>query len=346
MAHVKKRNVGIKDLSEKCSLSMMTVSRALRGAYGVNPKTRERVLRTAKEMGYIPNQVASNLAQNKTNTIGVIVPDIGLSFFPNVFHQLESEFSAQGYNLFICCSYDQPEKERKEVMALISRRVDGIVLAPASWKESYGAARLILDQDCPLVLIDRRIKGLDVDTVIVDDYGGAVSAVNHLIEQGFRRIVHLSGGQNIWTSRERLRGYRAALRDAKINIKEAWIILAGLTVESGEEAMTRLLEQNANFDAIFCVNDPVALGAYRALQRHGGKAPKPIALIGFAGIQETEMLETPLSTVQQDDARIGREAAQLLLNRIGPNANESKPVCLKIPTQLIIRASTTALIKS
>ncbi len=334
------KRVSLKDIARECALSVMTVSRALNNAYGINTKTRERVLEVAGSMGYVPNRLASNLVQRKTMTIGVVIPDVEHSIFPAFLDGLEQVLSAEGYHLFLCCSYDRPDKEFQEVMALLERRVDGILLAPSSVKESSRIVERILDLHCPLVLVDRLIPDITVDSITVDDYRGALAAVTHLIERGYKRIAHIAGPQSIWTARERHRGYQAALKKAGRAFDAGDVVSSSLTVAGGENAMEQMLGSPNRPDAVFCVNDPVALGAIMVLGRAGLTIPGDMALVGFSNVLETELLAVPLTTVTQDAGQLGREAAERLLLRLreeGANVSPSRRV---IPTQLVVRRSS------
>lgn len=334
------RRVSIKDIALDCSLSVMTVSRALRNAYGIHPKTREKILESAKRMGYVPNRLATNLVLRKTETVGVILPDISHSIFPGLYKSLEMELSRRGYRLFLCCSYDQPEKEMQEAMALLERRVDGIILAPASLARSAETVERIKAQNCALVLVDRMIPGVDADAVTVTDFEGARGIVSHLVERGYARIAHFAGPEDVWTAAERRRGYEEALRAAHKEIRPELVVPAGLTVDDGEAAMERLLEWSVLPGAIFCVNDPVALGAYKALKRRGVRVPGGVALAGFSDVLEAELLEVPLTSVRQDAEQLGNEAARLLLSRMTDKSFSGKTDVLSIPTELVFREST------
>lgn len=332
-------HIRLKDIAKACGFSSMTVSRALKDTGSVNPATRDKVTRIAREMGYVPNRLASGLAGQKTLTVGVVIPDIDHSIFPAILKGIESVLSQQGYRLFLCCSYNRPGKEYQEVQALLERRVDGIIMAPASTAESREGVHHILTNGCPLVLIDRTLPDVSADSVVFDDFEGARSAVEHLLAQGFSRIAHIGGPQNVWTCDERLRGYTQALRDAGIKVRSEWIIRGGLTVADGEASMERLLGRTPHPDAIFCVNDPTALGVFKVLKRNGISVPEQMAITGFSDIMEAELLEVPLTTVFQDPDMAGRLSADLLLARMTDGSQGRDPVHQVIKTRLVIRKS-------
>lgn len=332
--------VSLKDIAQACGLSVMTVSRALRDTNVVSPQTRERVLLAARQMGYVPNRLASSFGRQKTMTVGVVIPDIEHSIFPGLIKGVESTLSEEGYNLSLCCSYDRPGKEYREIQALLERRVDGIILAPASTVDSKEAVSRIQAMGCPFVFVDRIIPGLDTDTVTVDDYEGAFQAVTHLIEQGYRSIAHITGPEGVWTAEERERGFKEAMSRAGLPIRSDAIVRGGFTVDEGEAAMERILGRTVLPDAVFCVNDPIALGVFKALRRRGLRVPEAIGLAGFSDILESEIMEVPLTTVSQDAGMLGQQAARLLLARMTGSGGSQGSVHQVIKSRLVVRRST------
>jgi LacI family transcriptional regulator len=333
--------VGLRDVARRCGLSVMTVSRALRGDQYVDPDTRLRVLTAARELGYVRNRLAAQFGQQKTFSVGVIIPDIDHSIFPAMVKGIEAVLNNEGYHLALSCSYDSAGKEFQEVTAMLERMVDGIILAPASVTESRQAIARLQALHCPFVMMDRIVHGVAADAVIVDDYEGAREVVRHLVAQGYRHIAHIAGPEGVWTSVERERGYRDALQAARRKVNEQLIIHAGANIPEGEAAMERLLERGEPLpDAVFCMNDPIAVGAYKALRRHGLRIPHSIGLAGFSNTLETEIMAVPLTTVVQDALGIGQRAARLLLSRMAGTAAQAEPIREVLKTQLLVRAST------
>lgn len=332
--------VSLKDIAQACGLSVMTVSRALRDTHVVSPQTRDRVLEAAREMGYVPNRLASSFGRQKTMTVGVVIPDIEHNIFPAVVKGIETILNDEGYHLSLCCSYDRSEKEYREMQALLERRVDGIILAPASTVESRGAVDRARAMGCPVVFVDRLVPGVEADAVTVDDFEGAYQIVTHLIQQGYRAITHIAGPEGVWTAEERLRGYRQAMARAKLKAAPENILRGGLTVADGEAAMERILERRELPDAIFCVNDPTAVGAFKALRRRGLQIPETIGLAGFSDTLESEIMEVPLTTVAQDAGLLGQHAARLLLGRMTDADAASPAIHQIVKTHLVIRRSS------
>jgi LacI family transcriptional regulator len=339
-AEAPRPTVRISDIARECGLSSMTVSRAIRNTYGVDPRTRQKVLATAERLGYVRNKIASNLVQQRTQTIGVVLPDIERSIFPAVLKGIESAVSPQGYGILLSCSEDDLEREQAMVQALLEQQVDGIILAPSSMKSSALVIERIRKQKRPLVLVDRMTPAFEGDAVTVDDEIGAYTATRHLIENGYRRILHLGGPQTVWTAVERERGFRRAMTDARRKIDASTIVHTGLTVDDGMQAMEKVLNGRTRPDAIFCWNDPVAMGVYKTLVRRGIVAGEEIGLVGFSDTLEAEIMGVPLTTVAQHPRQIGFHAGRLLMNRLGGGPGEKPAEHCIVKTELIVRASS------
>jgi LacI family transcriptional regulator len=338
-------HVGLKQIAEACNLSVMSVSRALNGAKGVGPTTRSRVVAVARELGYIPNRAASILGSRKTTTrtVGIILPVFGHTIFPEIIEGIESRLSDFGYQIFLCKTNDDPDKEYREAVAMLERRVDGIIMAPASTRSSRKSINLILQQGCPLVFIDRCLDHIDVDAVIYDDCQGAHDAVAHMIQTGCKRIVCLSGNEEIWTIQERVRGYRQAMQAAGLKVGKNDIVQTDLTFRGGEQAMDKVLSGRIAYDGVFSVAARVAIGAIKTLNRREIRMPEDIAFAGFADTIEAEMLKVPLTTVGQDAQALGCASANILIERIldsGSAATVRAARRIVIPAPLIVREST------
>lgn len=338
--------VGLKDIAQACDLSEMSVSRALRGAKGVGEATRRRVQDVARQMGYIPNRGAAILASrtSSTKTAGIMLPVLGHTIFPEILDGIESELNTQDYRFFLCKTDDDPQKELRETIAMLERRVDGMIMAPASTRESQEAVRLIQRQNCPLVFMDRALEDMAVDAAVFDDYQGAFDATTHLIESGCRRIACLSGPETIWTVQERGRGFRNALDKAGVPYEDSDIIRTDLTHDGGETGMEELLDQPQQYDGVFCVAARVGIGALLTLQRRNIRIPQDMTFAGFTEVLEADLLRAPITTVVQDAQLLGRKAARMLLKRIGEqNAPADGPAeMLRLPTRLHVRSSEDA----
>ena len=338
----------IKDIAKACGVSMMTVSRSLQGKPGVGLEKKRKIEKVAETLGYVPHRMAYPLGQkNSSMTVGVVIPQLSNTIFPTILQNIESTLAPNGYRILLCCTYESPIKEFHEISALLERQVDGIIWSPVLEEDSKKAAHLILEQNCPLVFLDRMLPSIAADAVLVDDFAGAYDATRHLLDQGMRRIIHLAPRIESYVARERRRGYLAALADAGVEFHEEWILKIGSELQHGREGMMVLLNNGLIPEAVFCINDPVAIGACMALTANGIAVPDDIAVVGFSATIETEIAKIPLTTVFQDAIGLGRNAAELLLFRMINPELKISPRKKILKTNLIVRQSSvkTPLVK-
>jgi len=331
--------VTIKDIARLLGMSPSSVSRALHDHPDISPATKEKVLALAKKLDYQPNSIARSLKIRKTRTIGVLVPTIRHDFFASVISGIEEVAYQAGYSIFVSQSNENYEREMLNVQALLSNRVDGLLVSISQTTKSSENFRAILKKGIPLVFFDRAFEDLPANRVIVDDYDGAYRAVDYLISRGYKKIAHLAGPSYLSISRERYSGYRTALKDHNIRFRANYVVSGGLEEKDGIEGMTRLFDLGEKPDAIFAVNDPVAIGAFIKIREKGLKIPDDIALVGFSNNPITSLIEPPMTTVEQPSHKLGQTAATLLLEQIENDSDgETKTIVLK--TKLIVRGST------
>lgn len=335
------KKIKIADIARAANVSLMTVSRVINGKSGVSTAVRHKIEKLANDLGYVPSRPSFPLGQKgSSKTVGVLIPHLANTIFPVILQNIENILSLDGYRILLCCTYNDPIKEFHDVSALLERQVDGIIWSPVLMKESDKSARLILKQKCPLVFLDRIIPHISADSVLVDDFEGAYAATLHLLKQGIRRIAHLAPRTDSYVAHERKRGYLAALSRYRIAEKDAMILKVGSEVQHGKTGMAHLLDKGNKIEAVFCFNDPIALGAYITLREYKVKVPEEVALIGFSATIESELTDVPISSVYQDAPNLGITAANLLLNRmINPNISLT-PIKKVLKTRLIIRESS------
>lgn len=331
----------LKDIAHDLGLSVVTVSKVLRGHPDIGEETRKRVLKRMKEVNYQPNFAARSLISGQTWTVGIVVPDLLHPFFAQVAKAISVEVRKQGYSLFISSSDEDPKLEQREIEQLLARRVDVMLIASAqSTIESF---RQIEDQKTPYILLDRRLTGLESNFVGVDDNAVGVLATKHLIEQGCRHIAHIRGPE-VSTAIGRLEGYRQALASYEMVPLPGHIVSIGTSGDhrgekGGYEATKKLLANKVRPDGIFCFNDPVALGAMRAILDSGLCIPEDIAVVGCGNLSYSDFLRVPLSSVDQDSKMIGKRAAALALSL----AHRKTPMHCKselVQPHLVTRASS------
>ncbi len=337
---MKSGQVTIKDIAKELNISCSTVSRALKDFPGISPTTRKAVVELADKYNYRPNAIALSLRNQKTNVIGVVIPETVHFFFSTVISGIEDEAMKEGYNVMICQSNEQYEREADSIDALMGARVDGLLVSISRETSDLQHLEKVVKEGTPMVFFDRLVEGMNASSVIVDDYQGAYDAVEHLIEKGCRNIVHLSGPDNLIISRKRKEGYISALEDHEIPLNEDYIIECRHGEEAeAEKAMTHLLESGKAIDGVFANNDMAGLGAISAILKAGIRIPDEIAVVGFSNWRFSSLVNPSLSSISQPGYEMGREAARLILEEI--NAKEPGKRQVKIlDTELIVRDSS------
>lgn len=333
---IKKKKVSIYDIAKVLNVSGSTVSRALKDHPAISSEMKKLVKKTAREMNYKPNTMAVNLKRGKCNTIGVVVPNINRNFFASAIEGIEEEANKAGYDVLICQSLEQYEKEKKAVNSLSQGKVDGVIASIASGTKEYDHFNALEEGGIPLVLFDRVAEQVNAGTVTVDDYRGAYRVVKHMLSQGKRRIFHCAGFQHVSVWKNRCRGYWDALKDAGIMPQEDWVFTGDISREQGREVGRRILALDERPDAVFCSSDFVALGLMLELRENGVRIPEEIALCGFANEPFDELLQPSLSSVDQFSKKMGQQAARMLIDRL----NGETCVNMIIDPELIVRESS------
>lgn len=334
-------HVTIKDIARKLGVSPSTVSRALKDHPEISPKTKKVVTELANLLGYKPNEIALSLRSKRTKVIGLIIPEIVHHFFSSVISGIEEIAIEEGYNVMIFQSNESYTREVLNTQSLYANRVDGLLVSLAKESKNYEHFRNLQKHDVPIVFFDRICEGLKTDRVIVDDYGGAFEAVEHLIQQGSKKILHLSGSKDLLIGRNRINGYKDALEDNGLELDENLIIPCD-NYETALEITGDWIEKYPDIDAIFAVNDFTAIGAMKAVKRLGKRVPKDIAVMGFTNGISGTLTDPTLSSVDQHGTEVGKEASKLLLKRLkeGDISQDHTPQTRVVRTDLIIREST------
>jgi LacI family transcriptional regulator len=329
--------IRLKDLAHHLNLSVSTISAALQNRDDISEATRLRVFAAVKKFGYHPNSLARSLVTRKTNVLGVIVPDLSRSFFAEVLKGIDSVTSTAGYNLLVCNTEENASREEEMFRMLLSNQVDGVLLASAHEPNNTAWRKNLLGLSIPLVLIDRRIPGLNF--VGGDDTGIGFEATRHLHAQGYRRIAHIAGPRTVTTAVGRLSGYRRALAALKLPLDHDLVIESHYHEESGGyEAMQRLLKLKSPPDAVFAASDPIAIGALQAALEAKLDLPADFGLIGVGNHRYGRFLKVPLSTVDQQRSQIGHLAAELLLVSMDKKRSRAKAILTE--PKLVVRDSS------
>ena len=341
---MKNTQITIKDIARELKISPSTVSRALKDHPDISPATKKAVRELAERLDYQPNSVALSLRKSKTNTIGVVVPQIVHHFFSTVISGIEDVANEAGYQVMVCHSGESYDREVKSVQALIGSRVDGMLISVAQETSDTKHFESLVRRGIPVVFFDRTVEGLNTSEVVVDDFGGAYRATEHLIKQGKKRILHLASPANLNISEKRQRGYEKALADNNIKVVPELIVESGFTIEEGQSALANFLAKNKVPDAIFAANDPVAIGAIKTLKNKGIKIPEEVAVVGFSNEPITALIDPPLSSVAQPGYEMGKISAELLLQQIDQKEeNDDQPITMEkkeLRTELVVRTSS------
>ena len=337
---VQKPEITIHDIAQKLNISASTVSRALKDNPLISETTREKIKKAAIEMGYRPNVMAANLRTRRTNTIGVIVPLINRHFFSSVISGIEDVAYKQGFAVTISQSNDNQEKESTIAHTLFSNRVDGLILSIGMETQSYDHLKLFSERNIPLVFFDRIVEEIPAHKIVIDDFGGAYRATQHLIEQGRKKVAHIGGPLNLQIYAKREAGYRQAISDAGLQINEDLILHNSLTRKDGLNAIKRILQTKERPDAIFCANDTTALSAIIHLKEKDIKIPEDIAIVGFSNEPFSELVTPSISTIKQPGFEMGQKAAELLIKQIGSKVKPKNYQTIMMETELIVRNSS------
>ena len=339
------RRPSIADLARVLNLSPSTVSRALADHSEVSEGTRQRVQQLAQEMGYQPNQVAVALRKGRSNTLGVLVPHLAGSFFPEVVDGITEAASAVGYNVMICQSHDNAHQERRSLELLLQAPVAGVLVSVASATHEFSHFEAVQTAGLPLVFFDRAVAGFTgpgVSSVVLDDYAGAYAATAHLLAEGYRRVACFSGPQHLAIYQQRYQGYLQALRDHGLPHQPELVFHAEQPHQRiGAAHMRELLALPQPPDAIFSASDAAVVGALQVLKERGLRIPGDVALAGFSNAEFTAFTDPPLTTVDQCSQQMGREAVRQLLHLLRAGALPTPPVVLR--PKLLIRASSQRL---
>lgn len=316
------------------------VSKALNNHPRISDKTKAAVIQVARNLDYQPNHLATALRKGKSNLVGVIIPKANSHFFSSIIEKIEEVLNEKGYNVIIAQSNESYKKECKSIDALLYTQVDGIIASMANETVKLDYYEKIKSKGIPLILFDRGENDLNVDYVGIDDYLSSHMVIEHLVEQGCKRIAHIAGFSHTRIYKNRIRGYRDALEKFGLPIEESLIIESNLRIDDGRRIMKELLELKNKPDAVYAAGDYAALGALQVLQENHINVPGDIALVGFTNEPFTSLVTPSITSVEQHSEQIGKVAAETLLMRLEfPNEKVSLNKLI-LPAELIIRSSS------
>jgi LacI family transcriptional regulator/LacI family repressor for deo operon, udp, cdd, tsx, nupC, and nupG len=336
-----RRSVSIEDIAQAAGVSHATVSRALRGNSRISPQVRELVQRLAEEMGYTPNAVAQSLKGQRTHTVGLVVTSISDPFYGRLARGVDEGARQANMDVFLGVSGNRPDEEMAVIESFQRRRVEGIITASSRLSDEQ-LARLARE-GTPAVLVNRQSEGMrrDLPSVQVDNFGGALLAMRHLIALGHEAIAYLGAANRPVANRERERGYWHAMREAQFSPRAAWVRTGAVDrrsysddVEDGRALMVEALRENVT--AAFCFNDMHAVGALMACREAGAAVPGDVSIVGFDDVDTARYVSPPLTTAHQPKLRLGQIAIGMLLRLMAGEPVEDE--CVGV--ELVTRAST------
>lgn len=332
------KSVNLKELAERLNLSISTVSKALSGSYEINFETKKRVLELANSLHYQPNPYASGLRSQKSGTIAVIIPEIANNFFTLAINGIESIAQKHGYHVLIYLTHEDYKKEVGITQLLQNGRVDGILMSLSSNSTDYEHLQELHKKNIPLVFFDRVAEDFETAKVTTDDYESGYKATTHLIEQGCRRIAHLTISLYISISKKRMQGYIHALRDHGIPVENDLIITGTDNADINYSLVKQLLGRNDRPDGVFASVEKMAIHCYQACEELNINIPDQLKLVSFSNLETASFLSPPLTTITQPAFDIGKEAAFILFKAIKMKKISNYSSVLK--SELVKRRST------
>ncbi len=337
---MKRTHVSLKDIAKELNLSISTVSRALRNIGEVNPETRKAVLELAEKWNYKPNPLAMGLLKNKTNTIGVIIPDIESYYYSSILRGIDKIAADNSYRILTCYSNDIYRNEIQAIDELLSSRVDGLITCPAQESVDFSYYRKLTDDKFPLVLVDRRCGEIRTSSIVTDNYRATFEVVEHLVSQGCSRIALIASLEPLSVGRQRYEAYKDALIKHNIRLNRELVIHANLSMSTSIEAAKNLLKLTLLPDAIIGSDDTVAMAAMKVIKEHGLKIPEKIAVVGFNDEPFASFLEPSLTTVGQPAYLMGMKAMERILQMFTGDVEINHRETIVMESALVIRDST------
>lgn len=331
----------IKDIARLAEVSIATVSRALNDSGYVGSQTKEKIIKAAKELNYVPNIVARNLSKSESNAIGVVVPEIANPFFGDVIKGISSIADRNNLSVILYNTDEELIKEQRCLNLLKEQRVKGLILCTAHEDEHFNAKFLgsLQELRIPIVLLDRDVKYSNFDAVFFDDIQGAFMGVDALIKEGHRHIAALCGPTVMRPGRDRFRGYKKAFSMNNLSLDENYVYFGEHTIEGGYTGTMSFLRMKEPPTAIFATNNMVCLGCMKALNELGVKIPEDISLVGFDQIEIFEILNLKISVVYKNAINMGEAATELLLEKLANKEGISHSKRITLPTELRLRGS-------
>jgi len=324
--------ITLKMVAEKAEVSVNTASRAINNRPDINLETKKRVLRIAKELGYIRNAAAVALRTKKTGTIGVVIADNRNPFYAEVLNGMEEAAREKNYHIILANTQRDYKKEEEAISLLLAKRVDGLLITPVQDRDDD--IKNLIDANIPFVVVGRDFENIEVDAIYNDEVKGGFLATEYLIKKGHKRIALIDGFLYKSPAKNRLEGYKKALNKYRIPLDDSLISVGDINIEDGHERTKQMLEKNLGFTAIFAYNDMMAFGSMQAIKEKGLRIPEDIGLVGYDDIPFSSLISPALTTIRLKKQELGIESVKLLLSHINGNREKPKKIMLDVELQI------------
>lgn len=334
----------IYDIARLAGVSTATVSKVMNGTGKISEKTRKKILEISKQLNYEPSVVASALTGKKTYTLGLMVPDLGNPFFAELARNVEDRAHEHGFNVIICNTDNNAEKQLSYIRLMQQKSVDGIIVATGAASESGRTVMDAIGQKVPVALISREMPSWPASAVLVDDFAGGYAASEYLLRLGHTRIAVVAENFAIESSKERVRGYRKALEEAGVQSDDAYVRESDFSVEGGKKAAGELLDLAEPPTAIFACNDLLAIGVLQAARERGVPVPEKLSVVGFDNTILATVTDPPMTTIAQPIREMGCEVVDLIIREINDEKHVKQRIVL-LP-ELVVRGTTSPIADS
>ena len=337
------KDITLKEIATKLGISITTVSKALKNYPDVSEKTKSAVIELAQKLQYTPNSFAVNLRTRESKTIGLIIPEVVHHFFSNVVNAIINEAEKNGYLVIILQSNETLALEKKQVELLINKRVDGIIMSLSNESNNDDHIKEIINRNIPFVMFDKIAKLSKCSKVVIDDQKAAFNAVQHLIDNGCKKIAHIRGPLNPQNAIDRYIGYKKALEKNSIPFDNKLVYTCeAVTFEEGRDFAKQIINEHPDIDGIFAITDLVAVGVLAYFNENKINVPEQVAIIGFSNWFMSQVLTPKLSTVDQPSHEMGVESFYLLLEEMNCHKEgiPFTPRTIELKTTVIVRESS------
>jgi len=339
----KGHQVTMKEIAKKLGVSVSTISRALKDSPELHPETKRKIVEMAKEMNYQPNLLAQSLRISRTKTLGVIVPEITSHFFASCISGIQDQANKRGYNIMICQSNESLELEKANIKTLVSSQVDALLISLSRETNKYDHLLELYNREIPFLLFDRVNEDIPVSKVTFNDEGGAYHVTKHLLETGRKRVMYVSGPEDLYISKKRKEGYLHALAEYNIEPDPELVKISDLTEEGNIKIAKEIAAMDQRPDGVFCMIDPIAVDVMTVWKSIGIRIPEDMALAGFTNNPTSGLIDPSLTTVAQPGYEMGKLAVSHLLDQLDGIVSDD-PISIVLETTLIPRKSTQPLI--